>query len=139
VDCIDLLDPDYVRVPASRRTRLAPVVYSPLPNVDSYKRTLSLLSHSMDPFSSEHAIAGLQNLMQPVPLDLGRGGGWPGGSSGSGNGAGDWPLPEPEQGGGVGSDSGAWAGAWAAPGQRACLPSGVNGLKAREVAGARRE
>jgi hypothetical protein len=33
VDAIDLLDPDYVRVPESRRLRLMPVTYGPLPNV----------------------------------------------------------------------------------------------------------
>lgn len=36
VDTIDLLDPDYVRVPANRRIRLSPVAYAPLPNVEQY-------------------------------------------------------------------------------------------------------
>eukprot|EP00879_Flechtneria_rotunda_P009843 GHRR01010295.1.p1 GENE.GHRR01010295.1~~GHRR01010295.1.p1 ORF type:complete len:468 (+),score=159.46 GHRR01010295.1:777-2180(+) len=48
VDAIDLLDPDYVRVPANRRIRLAPVAYSPLPNVEQYKAALTLLSGPMD-------------------------------------------------------------------------------------------
>jgi hypothetical protein len=33
VDAIDLLDPDYVRVPKCRRVRLMPEYYAPLPNV----------------------------------------------------------------------------------------------------------
>ena len=33
VDAIDLLDPDYVRVPKSRRVRLMPEAYATLPNV----------------------------------------------------------------------------------------------------------
>lgn len=48
VDAIDLLDPDYVRVPANRRIRLAPVAYQPLPNVEQYKAALTLLSGPMD-------------------------------------------------------------------------------------------
>ncbi|KAL6750959.1 hypothetical protein V8C86DRAFT_758259 [Haematococcus lacustris] len=37
VDTIDLLDPNFVRVPANRRVRLAPVKYGPLPNFEEYR------------------------------------------------------------------------------------------------------
>lgn len=48
VDAIDLLDPDYVRVPMNRRIRLSPVAYAPLPNVEQYTAALTLLSGPMD-------------------------------------------------------------------------------------------
>eukprot|EP00878_Enallax_costatus_P024023 GHUV01025610.1.p1 GENE.GHUV01025610.1~~GHUV01025610.1.p1 ORF type:complete len:472 (+),score=95.66 GHUV01025610.1:590-2005(+) len=72
VDTIDLLDPDYVRVPANRRIRLAPVAYAPLPNVEQYTAALTILSGPMDAsrFTAgkkqdvEHFQA-LQNLLHP--------------------------------------------------------------------------
>ncbi|KAF8071343.1 hypothetical protein HT031_001427 [Scenedesmus sp. PABB004] len=77
VDAIDLLDPDYVRVPANRRIRLAPVAYSPLPNVEQYKAALTLLSGPMDtgrfggmagggePAPEGEHFQALQNLLHP--------------------------------------------------------------------------
>lgn len=70
VDCIDLLDPDNVRVPDARRVRLSPVKYSPLPGVKEYQATLSALSAALDPFHT-HSMAGLQNLSQPAPAPPG--------------------------------------------------------------------
>ncbi|KAF6261278.1 hypothetical protein COO60DRAFT_1502215 [Scenedesmus sp. NREL 46B-D3] len=77
VDAIDLLDPDYVRVPANRRIRLSPIAYAPLPNVAQYTAALTLLSGPMDatrfgaglgglvePKDGEH-FAALQNLLHP--------------------------------------------------------------------------
>lgn len=72
VDAIDLLDPDYVRVPMNRRIRLSPVAYAPLPNVEQYTAALTLLSGPMDtarfghkgPNNEEHFQA-LQNLLHP--------------------------------------------------------------------------
>jgi hypothetical protein len=77
VDAIDLLDPDYVRVPANRRIRLSPIAYAPLPNVQQYTAALTLLSGPMDatrfganlgglvePKDGEH-FAALQNLLHP--------------------------------------------------------------------------
>ncbi len=70
VDCIDLLDPDNVRVPDARRVRLSPVKYSPLPGVAEYQATLSALSAALDPFHT-HSMAGLQNLSRPAPAPAG--------------------------------------------------------------------
>jgi hypothetical protein len=77
VDAIDLLDPDYVRVPANRRIRLSPIAYAPLPNVQQYTAALTLLSGPLDatrygtnlgglvePKDGEH-FAALQNLLHP--------------------------------------------------------------------------
>jgi len=52
VDAVDLLDPDFVRVPPSRRLRLSPVPYAPLPNVDVFRLQLSALSTGIDPIIS---------------------------------------------------------------------------------------
>jgi hypothetical protein len=49
IDTVDLLDPDYVRVGNSRRVRLSPVRYAPLPNVDVFRLQLSALSTGIDP------------------------------------------------------------------------------------------
>lgn len=71
VDAIDLLDPDYVRVPANRRIRLAPVAYAPLPNVEQYTAALTLLSGPMDTArfghkaNNEEHFQALQNLLHP--------------------------------------------------------------------------
>ena len=40
IDTIDLLDPEYVRVPKIRRTRLMPIEYGPLPQLSEYQRKL---------------------------------------------------------------------------------------------------
>jgi hypothetical protein len=53
VDCVDLLDPDFVRVPPSRRLRLSPLRYAPLPNLDVFRLQLSALSTGIDPIISE--------------------------------------------------------------------------------------
>ena len=71
VDAIDLLDPDYVRVPANRRIRLSPVAYAPLPNVEQYTAALTLLSGPMDTArfghkgNNEEHFQALQNLLHP--------------------------------------------------------------------------
>jgi hypothetical protein len=52
VDTVDLLDPDFVRVAPSRRLRLSPVRYAPLPNVDVFRLQLSALSTGIDPLIS---------------------------------------------------------------------------------------
>lgn len=52
VDAVDLLDPDFVRVPPSRRLRLSPVRYAPLPNIDVFRLQLSALSTGIDPIIS---------------------------------------------------------------------------------------
>lgn len=67
VDTMDLLDPDYVRVPESRRIRLAPVLYAPLPNVEQYKATLSRLFSRVeltDPATTSQHFLALANLME---------------------------------------------------------------------------
>jgi hypothetical protein len=77
VDAIDLLDPDYVRVPLNRRIRLSPIAYAPLPNMQQYTAALTLLSGPLDatrygtnlgglvePKDGEH-FAALQNLLHP--------------------------------------------------------------------------
>lgn len=40
IDAIDLLDPTYVRVAKSRRTRLMPIEFGPLPALSEYQRKL---------------------------------------------------------------------------------------------------
>jgi hypothetical protein len=71
VDAIDLLDPDYVRVPMNRRIRLSPVAYAPLPNVEQYTAALTLLSGPMDTTrfghksGNEEHFQALQNLLHP--------------------------------------------------------------------------
>lgn len=52
VDAVDLLDPDFVRVPPSRRLRLSPLRYAPLPNLDVFRLQLSALSTGIDPIIS---------------------------------------------------------------------------------------
>ncbi len=40
IDTMDLLDPEHVRVAKSRRTRLMPIEYGPLPALSEYQRKL---------------------------------------------------------------------------------------------------
>ena len=40
IDTMDLLDPEHARVAKSRRTRLMPIEYGPLPALSEYQRKL---------------------------------------------------------------------------------------------------
>jgi len=105
VDGLDLLDPDYVRVPKNRRVRLMPESYAPLPNVESYKASLSVLSASLNAYADSPHFTALQDLMKPQgtqqrPTQARGSNGSPGGSpsssfeDGNGSGQGQPILPK---------------------------------------------
>ncbi|KAI8465543.1 MAG: hypothetical protein J3K34DRAFT_436678 [Monoraphidium minutum] len=65
VEAFDLLDPRALRIMPSRRMRLAPVAYKPLPNLEAYQARLLLISNGTTPgFSSE----ALRNLADPLAV-----------------------------------------------------------------------
>ena len=47
IDTMDLLDPENVRVAKSRRTRLMPIEYGPLPALSEYQRKLRVSGSSI--------------------------------------------------------------------------------------------
>jgi len=98
VEAFDLLDPKCLRIMPSRRMRLAPVAYKPLPNLEAYQARLSLLSGGGSVSNCE----ALANLKDPLAVAK-RGGAvvndsngvnplpwlsWPPGNNGNGNGNG---------------------------------------------------
>lgn len=42
IELFDLLDPDCVRLPLTRRVRLAPVAWGPLPSLSAYRKRLQV-------------------------------------------------------------------------------------------------
>ena len=62
VELFDILDPDCVRLPASRRERLMPVAWGPLPRLSLYQKRLQELSNASDFGGHQAALQGLRDL-----------------------------------------------------------------------------
>jgi hypothetical protein len=65
VEAFDLLDPRCLRIMPSRRMRLVPVAYKPLPNLEAYQARLLLLSGGSGSSSKYEA---LNNLRDPLAV-----------------------------------------------------------------------
>ena len=69
IDTMDLLDPEHVRVAKSRRTRLMPIEYGPLPALSEYQRKLRVsggLSICPCPASGQHQETGLSEYQHKL-------------------------------------------------------------------------
>lgn len=62
VELFDILDPDCVRLPASKRDRLLPVAWGPLPRLSLYQQRLQELSSASDFGREQAALQGLRDL-----------------------------------------------------------------------------